>query len=125
MWFAAGIGALVVGIIGIALPVLPTTGPMVIAAACFARSSRRMEAWLLGLPGVGQQISDYRDGLGMRRKVKVYVMVIIAVAIAFSVWRVDIGWARMCIVALGIAGVTYIWWRVPTREIVEAERAGG
>lgn len=78
---------------------------------------------MLALPGVGQQIADFRDGLGMRRRVKFYVMAIIAIAIAFSTWRVDITWARICIVTLGVIAVAHIWWRVPTRERVEAERA--
>lgn len=122
VWFAAGVTATVVGLIGIALPILPTTGPLIIAVACFARSSARMEAWVLSLPGVGQQIADYRAGLGMRRRIKVYVTAIITLAIAFSVWRVGIGWVQVCIVALGVLALADIWWRVPTRERVEAER---
>lgn len=123
VWFAMGLGATVVGLIGIALPLLPTTGPLVIATACFARSSPRMEAWVLGLPGVGQQIADFRDGLGMRRRVKFYVVTIIIVAVSLSAWRVDINWVRACILGVGAIGALYVWFRVPNREQVEAERA--
>ena len=46
LWFAAGWICFGVGAIGVALPGIPTTGPMILALACFARSSRRFHDWL-------------------------------------------------------------------------------
>lgn len=47
LWFALGWLCFAVGAIGVVLPGIPTTGPMILALACFARSSPRLYTWLL------------------------------------------------------------------------------
>ena len=54
------------------------------AAAAFSRSSERMERWVLGLPGVGKLVADYRDGLGMPWRAKVIAGTMITVAVGIS-----------------------------------------
>lgn len=56
------------GIIGIFLPVLPTTPFLLLAAACFARSSRRFYLWLVEHPRLGPWVRDYLDGHGIHSK---------------------------------------------------------
>ena len=63
LWIAAGLVCVAIGGIGVVVPGLPTTVFFVAATWCFARSSPRLEAWVLGLPGVGQLVDDYRSGL--------------------------------------------------------------
>lgn len=123
MWFLAGCLAVGLGLVGIALPVIPTTGPMVLAAYCFARSSPRAEAWVLRLPGVGPMIADFRAGLGMPRRAKIIACSMICLACTISAILTGSWWARAAIGLLGAIGVGYIAWRVPTRETVLATRA--
>ncbi len=115
VWFGVGWLAVALGAIGIVLPGLPTTGFMIIAAACFARSSPRFERWVLQLPGVGRSVADYRSGLGMPRRAKVTAVSMMVVAIAISVGLVlDNTALRIVIVVAGLVGTWYIIRRVPT-----------
>ena len=105
------------------VPGLPTTGFFVLAAACFAKSSPRFERWVLGLPGVGPMVRDYRAGLGMPRRAKVWAIAMILVVSTISaVVAVGNRWLGAAIVVLALVGAWYVGWRVPTREKVLAER---
>jgi hypothetical protein len=122
LWFGGGWIAVAIGSIGIVVPGLPTTVFFIVAAACFAKSSPRFEQWVLDLPKVGPLVRDYRAGLGMPRRAKVWaiaVMVIFAGAsILLTIDHLVIGAA---IAALVLVGVWVIVFRVPTRERVLAE----
>jgi uncharacterized protein len=122
-WFALGWICVALGFIGAVLPVMPSTVFFIAAAACFARSSPRFEAWVLNLPGVGPLVRDYRAGTGMPRRVKIYVVLIIAVAVSVSAWRVPVLAAKIGSLALGGVGILYILTRVPTKERVLEARA--
>lgn len=114
---SAGLLSAGVGSLGIIVPGLPTTVFFLIAAWCFARSSPRLEQWVLGLPGVGQLVADARAGLGMRPRVKATAITMMWAAIGLSAW-VSRGrtWLVVLVVALGIVGTLYIASRVPTRR---------
>lgn len=121
MWFGLGWVAVALGAIGVVVPGLPTTGFMVAAAACFAKSSPRFEQWVLDLPGVGKSVADYRSGLGMPKRAKVVAISMMTVAIAISAGLlVDNTAVRSTIVAAGVIGVWYIVRRVPTAPAVPA-----
>lgn len=69
-FLALGLLMLALGIVGAFLPVMPTTIFLILAAWCFARSSARLEAWLLDHPGFGPVIRDWREHGAMSRKAK-------------------------------------------------------
>ncbi|MFP3901809.1 MAG: YbaN family protein [Acidimicrobiia bacterium] len=119
---ALGWTAVALGGIGIVLPVLPSTGFFVLAAACFARSSPRFERWVLNLPKVGPLVRDHRAGLGMPRRVKLVAIGMMLTACTIS--AVTVGHPVVAAVVLGLGGVGtwYVGWRVPTRERVLAAR---
>ena len=124
LWLAAGGAAVAVGGVGIVVPGLPTTVFSVIAAACFARSNPRFEQWVLDLPRIGPMVRDHRAGLGMPRKAKIVaVTMIVAASVASGVFAIDNRAIGALVVALGLVGVVYVLWRVPTRERAVAERA--
>lgn len=60
-----------IGLVGVFLPVLPTTPFMILAAALFARSSPRFEQWLLDHPRFGQPLIDWRREGAISRKAKI------------------------------------------------------
>lgn len=72
---AAGSVAMVIGGIGVALPVLPTTPFVIVAALCFSTSSPRMYGWITGNRYFGEYIENYREGKGVSRRTKAYALI--------------------------------------------------
>lgn len=85
LWFIAGIAALLCGIAGIALPLVPTTPFLLLAAFCFARSSPRLEAWLLSHPTFGPMIWNWRRHRSIDRRAKRAAIGLMIAALALSV----------------------------------------
>lgn len=124
LWIAAGLACVALGGIGIVVPGLPTTVFFIIAAACFTRSSPRLERWVLDLPKIGRLVRDHREGLGMPRRAKVAaVSVILGVSGASAFLAVSSPAISAGVVALGLVGAAYVTLGVPTREKVLAQRA--
>ncbi|HNW64597.1 MAG TPA: YbaN family protein, partial [Piscinibacter sp.] len=75
-WTAAGAASLALGVLGIFLPLLPTTPFVLLAAFCFSRGSDRVEAWLLAHPRFGPMVADWRArrAIPMRAKQLAWVM---------------------------------------------------
>jgi uncharacterized protein len=110
-----GVGWLSValGVVGIFLPVLPTTPFLLLAAACFARSSPRFYQWLVGHPRLGPWIRGYLDGKGMPLKAKVYAIGLMWVGIGVSCWLVPLVWVRGFMLICAVLVTVYIL-RQPT-----------
>ena len=87
--------AVLLGVIGIFLPVLPTTPFLLLAAACFVRSSRRVYQWLVDHPRLGPWLLDYLEGNGIPLKGKIYTLITMWVSIGVSCWLVPLFWARV------------------------------
>ncbi len=123
LWFVAGLLSVGIGGIGVVVPGLPTTVFFVVAAACFSRSNKRFEQWVLDLPKIGQLVRDHRDGLGMPRRAKVVaVTMILVVSTASGVFAIGNRAIGAGVIVLGVIGALYVTYRVPTRERVLAER---
>lgn len=124
VWLVAGLIAIALGTVGIIVPGLPTTVFFIVAAACFSKSSERLEQWVLDLPKIGPMVRDYRAGLGMPRRAKVAATGTISVVVAASVVLfLESSAVKVVVVAAGVIGICVILWRVPTREAVQAELA--
>ncbi|HYF45299.1 MAG TPA: YbaN family protein [Acidimicrobiales bacterium] len=123
-WLVGGLVCVALGGIGIVVPGLPTTVFFIGAAACFSRSSPRLEAWVLNLRGVGPMVRDHRAGLGMPRRAKVVATACIVLFVGLALWfALEHVAARGVVAVAALVGLAYIWWRVPTREAVLAERS--
>lgn len=72
---AAGSVAMVIGGIGVVMPILPTTPFVIVAALCFSTSSPRMYGWLTRNRYFGEYIENYREGKGVSRRTKAYALI--------------------------------------------------
>ena len=84
LWNVAGTFFLSLGLIGIAVPLLPTTPFLLLAAACYLRGSRRMYKWMLTNRYFGAYLRDYREGKGIPLKVKIATISLLWAVIGFS-----------------------------------------
>ena len=83
-WLALGVGALVLAVLGVVLPLLPTTPFLLVSAFAFARSSPRLHIWLINHPRLGPPILDWRRERAISRNAKVASVVAIIAAFAIS-----------------------------------------
>lgn len=84
LWFVAGIVATAVGLVGVVVPVLPTTPFLLLAAFAFARSSPRLYAWLVNHPRFGPPIRDWRRHGAIGPRAKAIAVATMAVSLAAS-----------------------------------------
>lgn len=125
VWVAVGLFLVGVGGLGVVLPGLPSTVFFIGAAACFARSNPRLERWVLGLPGIGSTVRDYRLGLGMPRRAKVIAIgMIVGASLLSGIFGFDTLTPRLVLAVVCAIGVSVLLWHVPTRESVLLGRAG-
>ena len=109
-WLLLGIGwaSVALGIAGIFLPVLPTTPFLLLAAACFVRSSRRFYLWLVNHQHLGPWIRDYLEGNGIPLKGKVYAIGLMWASIGLSCYLVPMPWARAFMLTSAVLVTLYI-----------------
>jgi len=81
----AGTFFVVLGIIGIALPILPTTPFLMIAAACYAKGSKRFYNWLINNRLLGRYIKNYLENKGISLKAKIISISLLWATIIFSI----------------------------------------
>ncbi len=117
LYLLLGVGALVVGIVGIVLPLVPTTGPLIIAAFAFSRSSERMHNWLMNHRLFGRFISDFRAGRGIPRRSKIVAVVAMTAAFTYSIgWVIAPTVLQVLMAAIGIWAVWYVL-HLPTVQV--------
>jgi uncharacterized membrane protein YbaN (DUF454 family) len=111
---ACGMLFTALGILGVFLPVLPTTPFLLLAAGCFARSSERFYRWLLTNRWCSRYIRNYREGRGIPLKQKVLAISLLWLTIGYAAWFVvSPWWAKL--ILLGVAvGVTIHLMRIKT-----------
>ena len=106
LMIATGTFLIGVSIVGIFVPVLPTTPFLLLAAALYARSSRRFYNWLINNRILGRYIKNYREGKGIPLKVKIIAISILWITIGYSaIFAIDILWVRILLALIAI-GVT-------------------
>jgi len=109
VYFLLGMISLIVGIVGVVLPLIPTTGPLLLAAFFFARSSNRFHDWLMNHPRFGRLIADFRAGLGIPLITKVWALTAMIAAFTISAVFVTTHWAaRMTLLVVGVWAVAYV-----------------
>ncbi len=109
IYLLAGFFSLALGIIGIFLPVLPTTPFLLLSAYCFARSSERMYNWLMTNRYFGKYLSDYKKGLGVPQRIKFYAISLLWITILLSVLLfVKASIIRILLIIIAVAVTVHI-----------------
>jgi uncharacterized membrane protein YbaN (DUF454 family) len=122
MLMALGCVSTAVGVIGIFLPVVPTTGPLLLAAVCFDRSSPRFHSWLLNNRLLGGYIRNYKEGRGLPMLQKVCTIGLLWTTITVSiVFAVSAWWGRVLLAAIAVAVTAHIV-TLPTSRPDPAEK---
>ena len=113
---AGGILCVALGVIGIFVPILPTTPFLLIAAVCFARSSERFYRWLITNRWFGEYIKNYREGKGISLKRKVFAISLLWVTIGYSALVVaNQLWIKLLLWAIAV-GVTIHLLKIRTYQ---------
>lgn len=112
---AAGFISLGLGILGIFLPLLPTVPLVLLAAACFARSSPRFHQWILAHPNFGPIIRQYQSGQGIPQRVKVRAIIIIWLSMLLSMYLIAQWWAVLLLSTIGVCVTIYLL-KLPTAD---------
>ncbi|MER1966413.1 YbaN family protein [Castellaniella sp. GW247-6E4] len=102
------------GLLGIFLPLLPTTPFLLLAAFCYLHGSPRMHHWLLSHRILGPYIRDFQAGRGIPLRSKLIALALMWPSLAWSAWVMPVPWARWLLLIPGI-GVTVYLIRTPTR----------
>ncbi len=113
---AIGCSCLALAVLGLFLPVLPTVPFLLLALACFSRSSDRFYTWLLRHEQLGPIIQPYLNGQGMPFKSKLKAIALVWASIIISaVFLVNLLWVRIMLPIVAL-GVTFYLLRLPTAE---------
>ena len=99
------------GVLGMFLPLVPTTVFLLLAAYCYSRSSERFHTWLLTNRWCGKYIKDYQEGKGMTAAHKVKAILLLWASIGFSIWMVGGRlWLTLLLVAIAAGVTTHLLW---------------
>lgn len=100
--------SVVLGVIGIFLPILPTTPFLLLAAACFVRTSPKFYQWLVGHPKLGKYIVYYLEGKGIPLKAKIYTIALIAISMSVTSYIVPVTAVKILLPLIGVLVALYI-----------------
>jgi len=117
-WLLITLGLLAtgLGVVGIFVPLLPTTPLLLLAAACFARSSERFHGWLVQHRHLGPLIGGYLDGSGIPLRAKRAAITLILLTLPTSaLLLVPPLWLKLLLILLAACIVWYLL-RLPTRR---------
>ena len=106
LFIVAGSIALVLGIAGIIVPVLPTTPFLQLAAICYMKGSKRLYNALLGNRWVGKYLRNYLEGKGMSLKMKIWTLSLLWIAILITAALATDSVIVRIILAVVLIGVT-------------------
>jgi len=117
MLLVAGALCVLLGVIGIFLPVLPTTPFLLLAAACFARSCDSCYAWLLEHRWFGSFIRNWHERRGVTRRQKTAALALLWAGIALSIlFGTNLLWVRLMLVGIATCTTLYLVLGIKTLE---------
>jgi len=116
VFIVLGFAALVLGFIGIFLPILPTTPFILLAAAFFARGSERFHSWLLQHHITGPLIVEWYEHRSLRAGVKHWAYLLTVLSFGSSILIIEPLQIKFLLLILFLI-LIYFLWRIPVRRI--------
>ncbi len=100
-----------IGILGIFLPILPTTIFFILAAACYARSSEKFYVWLMHNRYFGKYIRNYKMGNGMTLTSKIFSITLLWITILVSAfYGTENFYVRIALILIAVAVTIHLLW---------------
>ena len=115
--------AVVLAILGVFLPLLPTTPFLLLASACFLRGSDRMHRWLRNHPIFGEYLRNFEDKRALPLRAKVLSLVLLWPSMTYSIYLVKPLLLRIMLLAIAVAVTTMIL-RMKTLESTASGEKG-
>jgi uncharacterized membrane protein YbaN (DUF454 family) len=119
---AAGFLSVGLGLLGAVLPLLPTTPFVLVASACFARSSPKLDAWLHEHEVLGPPLNAWEEHRALPRRAKVTAIAVLWISIPVSAYLVG-HWPARVVLGLVLVVATALLARVPTLNQVDGGEA--
>ena len=116
LYLASGFILVIIGVVGIFLPILPTTIFLILASACFIRSSPKANEWLRNHKILGMYIKNYQDKSGLTLKSKIINIILLWLMISVSAFLFTELWYIRLLLFLIAVGVTIHLLIVKTKK---------
>jgi uncharacterized protein len=111
----AGSLCLALAVLGVFLPLLPTTPFLLLASACYVRSSERLHGWLMGNRMLGPYIRNFKERRGIPLRARVTTVVLLWLPLAYSIYRLDLLWLELLLLLMGVIWSVLILRMKPAR----------
>ena len=121
VYLTIGFVSLGLGIIGIPLPILPTTPFLLPSMACFAKSSKRFEKWLYQTKLYQTYVADYRETKSIAKERKKWILLQIYILMGISIYLAPIIWVKLALGALTIFITYYLLKVIPNKSENQTE----
>jgi len=116
LYFISGVLLVAIGVIGIFLPILPTTIFLILASACFIKSSPKANEWLRNHKILGMYIKNYQDKSGLTVKSKIFNITLLWIMISTSaIFFTELWYIRLVLFLIAV-GVTVHLLMVKTKK---------
>ena len=117
LWIGLGCFFVGLGAIGAVVPGMPTTVFLVLAAACFIRSSQRLYDWLISNKTFGPYLKNYREGKGIPLRAKVIALSLIVIFVSFAIfYAIEVTLIKVLVGLIGLIGFLFVFFKVPVAK---------
>lgn len=108
----AGWMSLIMAVAGMILPILPHTPFILLAAWCFARSSKRFSDWLVYRSLFGPHLQSWQKYRALQVNTKPKIIVMTVLSFSLSLWLVSVNWVRILLLIIFVM-LIYFLMRLP------------